>query len=146
MITWFDSWNGCVHCSMCKCSRIINSLLKHIHMGHWKACHDFLSLCQLDWMFHLLMNVVRVCETLPYHFLFCHELLCFVTLLMTVLLLTKRSFLFLGIKLSVSLYIFHSLKYMKNYFYYTCSQCQISFNTKLGKMSHPNENNVFLEV
>jgi hypothetical protein len=29
-------------------------------------------------MFHLLMNVVRVHETLPYHSLFYYELLCFV--------------------------------------------------------------------
>ncbi len=39
-------------------------------MRHWKACHDVLSLCQLDKMFHLLMNVVKDRETLPYHFLF----------------------------------------------------------------------------
>jgi hypothetical protein len=70
MITWFDRWNGCVHCSMYKCSRIIASLLKHIHMWHWRACHHFLNLCQMDWMFHLLMNVVKVHEMLPYHILF----------------------------------------------------------------------------
>jgi hypothetical protein len=78
MITWFNSWNGNVHCSMSKCSRIITSLLKCTHMRHWIACHDFLCLCQLEWIFHLFMNVVKVHETLPYHPLFCHELLCFV--------------------------------------------------------------------
>jgi hypothetical protein len=30
-------------------------------------------------MFHLLMNVVRVHETLPYYSLFYHELFCFVS-------------------------------------------------------------------
>ncbi len=44
-------------------------------------------------------------------------------------------------------YIFsHALKYKENQFYYICSQCQIYFNKKLGERSHPNGNNVILEV
>jgi hypothetical protein len=78
MITWFNNWNGCVHCSMWACSRIITSLLKHTHMRHWRAGHDFLCLCELEWMFYLLMYAVRVHKTLPYHSLFYHEFLCFV--------------------------------------------------------------------
>jgi hypothetical protein len=71
MIIWFNSWNGCIHCSMCKYSRIIANLLKHIDMRHWRACHDFLCLCQLKLMFHLLMKWDKSSWniTLPFSFL-----------------------------------------------------------------------------
>ncbi len=53
--------------------------------------------------------------------------------------------LFLGIKLSLSIYIFYALKYRENQFSLKKIQCQISFNKELGERSHPNVNNVFLE-
>jgi len=77
MIALFNCWNGCVHWSMCKCSKIITNLLKHTHMRHWIACHDLLCICRLEWMFHLLMNVVRVLVTLPSFFLPWIVVLCF---------------------------------------------------------------------